>query len=207
MAKKKQKKQAKSVAYKPSYGPKEIRRILDEGNESVSNGKAPEDPWFFVAAAHALDLYDVAADSNQGFKLDFTGQTSDSLLPALMISTMMLTTQGKSQAEARQTVAKRLAAYMMFQVFNDLTEMGFEVSFDCSEFSYALVAKTMQGEEHRYDFLAGATPVINRFMVGGAVGGPFGGGTLQPFHQDLYEKFMLPLFESAGLVNGSPEKA
>lgn len=207
MAKKKQKKQAKSVAYKPAYGPKEIRRILDEGNEAIANGSSPEDPWLFVAAAHALDLYDVAADSKQGFKIDFTGQTTDGLLPAIMISTMMLTTQGKTQANARQTVAKRLASYMMFQVFNDLTEMGFEVAFDCTESSYALVAKTVRGEELRYDFLAGAVPAINRFMVGSAAGGPFGGGTLQPFHQDLYEKFMLPLFESAGLVNGSPEKA
>ena len=209
MAKKKQKmqkRQAKSVTYKPAYGAKEIKRILDEGNDAIANGSAPEDPWLFVAAAHALDLYDVAEDAKQGFKLDFTGQSSSGLLPAVMISTMMLTTQGKPQAEARQTVAKRFAAYMMFQVYNDLNEMGFEVVFDCSESSYALIAKTKQGEELRYDFLASATPVINRFMLGGASGGTFGGGTLQPFHQDLYEKFLLPLFSSAGLVGGSTEE-
>ena len=195
------KKSKRNEQGKPSYGLKVVKGILDEGNKAIAGGGAPEDPWLFVAAAHALDLHDVAADSKQGLKLDFTVQTQGDVLPATMISMMMLKSQGKTEAEARQTVAKRIAAYMMFQVYSDLVAAGDEAAFDCSESSYALVAKTGDGGELRYDFLAAAIPAVNRFVVGGPASGLFGGGTLQPFYQDLAERFIIPLAKSKGVTD------
>ena len=203
MSKKKtnRKKSGNRTENRPPARIRELRCIYDEGNKAIANGGAPADPWLFVAAAHALDLYDVAADSKQGFRLDLTINTQDSVLPAAMISLLMLRTQGKTELEARQTLAKRIAAYMMFQVYDDLLAVGDEVAFDCSESSYALVAKTGDGGELRYDFLAGATPVVNRFMTGGPSSGMFGGGTLQPFYQDFVEKLIIPLTKSMGVTD------
>lgn len=203
MSKKKanHKKHGNRTENRPPARIRELKCIYDEGNKAIADGGAPADPWLFAAAAHALDLYDVAADSKQGFRLNLTTNTQDSVLPAAMISLLMLRTQGKTELEARQTLAKRIAAYMMFQVYDDLLAVGYEVAFDCSESSYALVAKTGDGGELRYDFLAGATPVVNRFMTGGPSSGMFGGGTLQPFYQDFVEKLIIPLTKSMGATD------
>ena len=188
-------------ASKPKYGPKEIKLMVDDGTKSLEqDGLAPEDPWLYVAAAHALDLYDVAKGTKQGFKLSFTVATQENLLPVVMISSMQLISQDKPAEEAREITAKRLAAYLMFQVYNDLFSMGFKVDFDCSDSSYALVAETAEGVEHRFDFLANAFDTVDGFMLNGPAAGMTGGGTLQPYYQQFYEELLLPLFKSKGMV-------
>lgn len=186
---------------KPKYGPKEIKRMVDVGAKSLEqDGLSSMDPWLYVAATHALDLYDISADTKQGFKLGFTVATQDNVLPVVMISSMQLISQDKPAEEVREITAKRLAAYLMFQVYNDLSAMGFKVDFDCSDSSYALVAQTAEGEEYRFDFLADARDVVNGFMLSGSAAGTTSAGTLQPYHQRIYEELLLPLFKFAGMV-------
>ncbi|MBR3313933.1 MAG: hypothetical protein IKG18_07315 [Atopobiaceae bacterium] len=179
--------------YKPKYGAKEICRLVDGERLSMEKGQKAQDPWLFVAASHALDFYESCEASN--VMLDFTGVTQDDVPLALAVSQELLKAQGKSLRERREILAKRLAAYMLFQVYNDITVMGAKVDFACSQSSYALVAALTAGETLSFDFLEAATRCLKRFMIGG----PFAGGTLQPFYRRLYEEFLRPLFKHLGV--------
>ena len=200
MSKKKtnRKKSGNRTENRPPARIRELRCIYDEGNKAIANGGAPADPWLFVAAAHALDLYDVAADSKQGFRLNLTTNTQDSVLPAAMISLLMLRTQGKTELEARQTLAKRIAAYMMFQVYNDLDAAGYDVAFECQS-SFVLSARWGESETYRFDFLGRAMLAMRRFIIGDQDYEFIAGGSLHPFDHKLWVEFMKPLTESAGV--------
>lgn len=183
---------------KPRYGAQEIRRIVAEGEKTLGRGGELDDPWLYVAAAHALDLFDVQKVAR--VRLDFTGMTQSGILGAIVVSAMMLQKEGRPEAEVRQVLAKRLAAYTMFQVYNDLSEMGLNVRFDCGPTSYALVATLPDGETISFNFLGRATFALRRFLIGEPGGGdPFAGGTLQPFFQGLYEGFLRPAFVALGM--------
>ena len=182
------------------YGVRELRRIVSESQKAFAQDSQPKDPWLYVAAAHALDLYDVASDAAQGINLDFSGETQDGVALAVMISSGMLAQQGKTPLEVQQASAKQLAAYTMFQVYNDLSKMGYEVKFECDQSSYALSARYGEGEWLHFDFLENAMSATRRLMIS-APGQPFlTGGTLQPFYRRLYVEFMRPLFETAGIL-------
>ena len=182
------------------YGVRELRRIFNEGQKAFERGSEPKDPWLYVAAAHALDLYDVASDAAQGINLNFSGETQDGVARAVMISSGMLAQQGKTPLEVQQTLAKRLAAYTMFQVYNDLTRMGYEVRLECDQSSYALLARYGEGEWIRFDFLDCATSATRRLMIAAPSQSFLTGGTLQPFYRRLYGELMCPLFGAAGIV-------
>ena len=183
---------------KPRYGAQELRRIVAEGERALGRVGELDDPWLYVAAAHALDLFDVQKVAR--VRLDFTGMTQDGVLGALVVSAMMLQKEGRPEAEVRQVLAKRLAAYTMFQVYNDLSEMGLDVRFDCGPTSYSLVATLPDGASISFNFLGRATFALRRFLIGGPGGGdPFAGGTLQPFFQGLYESFLRPAFVALGM--------
>lgn len=183
---------------KPRYGAQELRRIVAEGEKALGRGGELDDPWLYVAAAHALDLFDVQGVAR--VRLDFTGMTQDGILGAVVVSAMMLQKEGRPEGEVRQVLAKRLAAYTMFQVYNDLSGMGLEVGFDCGPTSYALVATLPNGEPITFNFLGRATFALRRFLIGEPCGGdPFAGGTLQPFFRGLYESFLRPVFVALGM--------
>ena len=183
---------------KPKYGAQEIRRIVAEGEKTLGRGGELDDPWLYVAAVHAFDLFDVQKVAR--VRLDFTGMTQDGILGAVVVSAMILQKEGRPEVEVRQVLAKRLAAYTMFQVYNDLSEMGLEVGFDCGPTSYALVAMLPGGESISFNFLGRATFALRRFLIGEPGGGdPFAGGTLQPFFQGLYEGFLRPAFVALGM--------
>ena len=186
-------------SYKPEYGAQELRRIVEEGQRTLERGGRPEDPWLYIAAAHALDLFDMQRAAK--VRLDFTVMTQDGVLGAVAVSAMTLHKEKGHDAEVRQVLAKRLAAYTMFQVYNDLSEMGLEVGFECGPSSYALVATLPDGKSISFNFLDHATSALKKFRVGGPGGGGlFAGGTLQPFYQRLYESFLRPAFEALGLA-------
>lgn len=185
--------------HKPRYGARELERMTDELMElSKQDGPLPEQPWLYVAAGHALDLYEVSREVRQGPKLDFTHASHDGLIYAIMLSSVQLTSSGTPPTEVRQTLAKRLAAYMMFQVYNDLDAAGYDVAFECQS-SFVLSARWAEGETYRFDFLGRAMLAMRRFIIGDQDYEFIAGGSHHPFDQKLWVEFMKPLTESAGV--------
>lgn len=185
--------------YKPKYGARELKRMTDELMKLAEQDcPPPEQPWLYVAAGHALDLYEVSREVRQGSKLDFTHASHDGLIYAIMLSSVQLTSSGTPSIEVRQTLAKRLAAYMMFQVYNDLDAAGYDVAFECQS-SFVLSARWGEGETYRFDFLGRAMLAMRRFIIDDQDYEFIAGGSLHPFDHKLWVEFMKPLTESAGV--------
>lgn len=189
---------------KPKYGAKELSRMVDKvmsGNRDLTL----EQSWLYAAAAHALDLYEVSKISKSSKTLDFTSATSDGVSLAVVLSASMLNSLDKEPLEIRQTLAKRLAAYMMFQVYNDLDSIGYEVEFECDQASYALAARYGEGETYRFDFLSHAMWTMRQLILGEPGRDFLAGVNLYSFHHSLYEEFTKPLFEAAGYTEDNVE--
>lgn len=194
----------KQASHKPRYGEREIRRMVDEGERALERGEMFEDPWLTTAAAYALDLFDMQEAAK--VRLDFTARTQGGVDGAFMFFAAALQHEGYTEPEVRQTLAKRLAAYMMFQAYNDLCEMGVDARADCSPFSYSVVATLPGGETISYDFLGRAMFTLGRFAFGGP-GNLDVLGTLQPFYEGLYKGLMRPAFLALGVDVEGLERA
>ena len=184
-------------AYKPKIGIKEIEAFVEESRERLQVTGRIDDPWLFVAASHALDFYEVGRAARA--KLDFTGASKGVDLAA-MANASQLQLEGKAEPEVRQTLAKRVAAYMMIQVYNDLSAIGADVSFECGESSFALVSKVRGGTPLRYDFLRRAALAVQGLRLNEGRDRGSVAGTLQPFFQSLFEEFLLPQFKALGAL-------
>ena len=172
------------------YTYKKLTSIINGFKMDPSAGSAgTKESLIAVAAGYATDFIDLAKDNK--VRLDLSSGTEENVPKAMTLTPFYNVTRGLGEKECRADLAKRLAAYELFTIYNGLGSAGdANVQIDVVLGDLIVKTKGAGGKIISFNVYEKVRTVLKDFQLTADGENSVVFGTMQPFYQALMTEFI-----------------